>query len=143
MSLNCQSLNARFPDIKLLLDSFEEATKPVQVLYLQETWIENSDLIDMAQSHIENYYLVTKNRYASAHGGLAFCIHKNWNFKINSDTIESLHWEEMFVKLTNPANPSKTKFTVGNFYRPPHAAVAQLKLCINHFTQKLSMLNSY
>ena len=60
MSLNCQSLNAKFPDIKLLLDTFEEANKPVQVLCLQETWIENSDLIDMAQFHIENYHLVTK-----------------------------------------------------------------------------------
>ena len=49
----------------------------------------------------------------------------------------------MFVELTNPANPSKTKFTIGNFYRPPHATVAQLKLFINHFTQKLSMLKSY
>ena len=143
MSLNCQSLDAKFSDIKLLLDSFEEAYKPVQVLCLQETWIENSDLIDMAQFHIENYHLVTKNKYASTHGGLAFYIHKNWKFKINSDTIESPHWEEMFVELTNPANPSKTKFTVGNFYRPPHATVAQLKLFINHFTQKLSMLNSY
>ena len=142
MSLNCQSLNAKFPDIKLLLDTFEEANKPVQVLCLQETWIENSDLIDMAQFHIENYHLVTKNRHASAHGGLAFYIHKNWNFKTRTDTIESLYWEEMFVELTNPANPSKTKFTVGNFYRPPHATVAQLKLFINCFTQRLTMLNS-
>ena len=142
ISLNCQSLNAKFPDIKLLLDTFEEANKPVQVLCLQETWIENSDLIDMAQFHIENYHLVTKNRHASAHGGLAFYIHKNWNFKTMTDTIESLHWEEMFVELTNPANLSKTKFTDGNFYRPPHATVAQLKLFINCFTQRLAMLNS-
>ena len=49
----------------------------------------------------------------------------------------------MFVELTNPANPSKTKFTVGNFYRPPHATIAQLKLFINDLTEKLSMLNSY
>ena len=48
----------------------------------------------------------------------------------------------MFVELTSPANPSKTKFTVGNFYRPPHATVAQLKLFINCFTQRLTMLNS-
>ena len=47
-----------------------------------------------------------------------------------------------FVELTNPANPSKTKFTVGNFYRPPHATLAQLKLFINCFTQRLTMLNS-
>ena len=32
MNLNCQSLNAKFPHIKLLLDTFEEANKPVQVL---------------------------------------------------------------------------------------------------------------
>ena len=69
-------------------------------------------------------------------------IHNNWNFKTRTDTIESLHWEEMFVELTNPGNPSKTKFTVGNFYRPPHATVAQLKLFINCFTQRLTMLNS-
>ena len=54
MSLNCQSLNAKFPHTKLLLDCFEETNKPVQVLCLQETWIKNSDLIDMAQVHIEN-----------------------------------------------------------------------------------------
>ena len=48
----------------------------------------------------------------------------------------------MFVELANLANPSKTKFTVRNFYRPPHAIVAQLNLFINNFTQRLTMLNS-
>ena len=96
----------------------------------------------MAQFHIENYHLVTKNRHASAYGGLAFYIHKNWNFKTRTDTIESLHWEEMFVELKNPANPSTTKFTFGNFYRRPHATVAHLKLFINCFTQRLTVLNS-
>ena len=81
MSLNYQSLYAKFPYIKLLLDSFEGAIKPEQVLCLQETWIKYSDLIDMAQFPIENYHIVTKNRHASAHGGLAFYIHKNWSFK--------------------------------------------------------------
>ena len=135
-------ISAKFPYIKLLLDSFEEANKRVQVLCLQETWIENSDLIDMAQIYIDNYHLVTKNRYASAHGGLAFYIYKNWNFITRTHTIESLNWEEMIVELTNPANPSKIKLTVGHIYRPPHATVAQLKLFINCFTQRLTMLNS-
>ena len=48
----------------------------------------------------------------------------------------------MFVELKNPANPSTTKFTFGNFYRRPHATVAHLKLFINCFTQRLTMLNS-
>ena len=48
MSLNCQSLNSKFSHIKLLLDKFAESDKPIHVLCLQETWIEDSELIDMA-----------------------------------------------------------------------------------------------
>ena len=87
MSLNCQSLNAKFSNIKLMLDVFAEFNKPIQVLCLQETWFENSDLIDMGQFHIDDYHLITKNRHASNHGGLAFYIHKNWTFKIKDDII--------------------------------------------------------
>ena len=77
MSLNCQSLNSKFSQIKLLLDKFAESDKPIHVLCLQETWLEDCELIDMAQFHIDNYHLLAENRYASAHGGLAFYIHKN------------------------------------------------------------------
>ena len=142
ISLNCQSLNAKFPEIKLLLDTFGDLNKPIHVLCLQETWIENCDLIDMAQFHVDNYQLVTKNRYASAHGGLAFYIHKSWNFKIRQDTTDSPLWEEMFVDIIDPRSPSNVKFSMGNFYRPPHTTVAQLKLFIRYFSQKLTELNS-
>ena len=88
----------------------------------------------MAKFHIDNYHLLAKNRYASAHGGLAFYIHKDWNFKEKIDIIESPHWEKMFVELTDHSNPSIVKFTVGNFYRPPHTkcgsiTVIQSSLC--------------
>ena len=39
MSLNCQSLNAKFSNIKLMIDLFVELNKPMQVLCLQETWL--------------------------------------------------------------------------------------------------------
>ena len=99
MSLNCQSINAKFPEIKLLLDTFGELNKFIHAVCLQETWIENSDLNDIAQFHIDKYQLVIINRYASAHGGLAFYIHKSWNFKIRQDTTDSPLWEEIFVDI--------------------------------------------
>ena len=37
MSLNCQSWNVKFSNIKLMLDVFAEFKKPIQVLCLQET----------------------------------------------------------------------------------------------------------
>ena len=95
-----------------------------------------------AQFYVDNYQLVTKNRYASAHGGLAFYIHKSWNFKIRQDTTDSPLWEEMFVDIIDHRSPSNVKFSMGNFYRPPHTTVAQLKLFIRHFSQKLTELNS-
>ena len=53
MSLNCQSLNAKFSNIKLMIDLFAESNKPIQVLCLQETWLENVNLLDMGQFHIQ------------------------------------------------------------------------------------------
>ena len=126
MSLNCQSLNTKFSKIKLMIDLFAESNKPIQVMCLQETWLEDVDLLDMGQFHIDNYHLITKNRYASDHGGLAFYIHKNWNYKIREDITESPFWEEMYVDITDPIDPSKIKFTVGNIYRPPHSSIHQL-----------------
>ena len=89
MSINCQSLNAKFSKIKLLIDTFAEHGKPIQVLCIQETWFENTNLIDMGQFHIDNYHLLTKNRYASDHGGLACYIHK----KIKTIQLSQLWWK--------------------------------------------------
>ena len=140
MSLNCQSLQAKFSQIKMLVDTFAENNTPIQVLCLQETWFENSDLIDQGIYQIEDYHFVTQNRYASAHGGLAFYIHHNWNYKIKSNEIDSPYWEELFIEVTDHANP-KSKFNITNFYRPPHSAISQLISFIEYFTQKLSSIN--
>ena len=48
----------------------------------------------------------------------------------------------MFVDIIDPSSPSNVKFSMGNFYRPPHTTVAQLKLFIRYFSQKLTELNS-
>ena len=43
MSINCQSLNAKFSIIKLMIDQFAELNKPIQVMCLLETWLEDVD----------------------------------------------------------------------------------------------------
>ena len=48
MSLNCQSLGSKFDYIPLLLNSFEQYEKTIQVLCLQETWIEDADSLDLS-----------------------------------------------------------------------------------------------
>ena len=61
ISINCQSLNAKFPKIKLLMDTeLAEYNKPIHVLCIQETWFKNTSLIDMGQFQIDDYNLITK-----------------------------------------------------------------------------------
>ena len=89
---------------------------------LQETWFENSDNIDLGLYHIDNYNFVTKTRYANAHGGLAYYIHSNWNYKVKSDTVDSLYWKEMYIK---------------NMTLPIPSANSQLETCIDHRIQPM------
>ena len=97
MSLNCQTQHAKFMQIKILLATFAANDTQIQVLCLQETSFENNNQMDLSLYHIENYHLITKNRYASAHGGIAFYIHNNWNYKVKSDADDSPYWEDLLV----------------------------------------------
>ena len=122
MSLNCQSLHAKFSQIKLLVDTFSENGTPIQVLCLQETWFENSDNIDLGLYHIDNYHFVTKNRYATAHGGLAYYIHSTSNYKVKQIQLIPLSGKKCILKYMIPPIPS---------------ANSQLVTCIDHRTQPL------
>ena len=54
MSINCQSLNAKYDYIKFLLNVFTQHEQPFQVVCLQETWIEDASLIDLADDLASN-----------------------------------------------------------------------------------------
>ena len=124
MSMNCQSLRAKFDDIKLLLNVYTQHEQPIQVVYLQETWIEDADLLDLSLFQIHDYNLVTQDRYVSAHGGLAFIIH-SYELELTVKPCEnkSLYWEEMFVTLADPLASNPTIICIGIVYRPPHTQV--------------------
>ena len=68
LSLNCQSLHAKFDYIKLLIDTFEAKYCPHQVLCLQKSWF-SSDT-DLSPYVISGYHLISTGHYASNHGGL-------------------------------------------------------------------------
>ena len=135
VSLNCQSLHSKFQYIKILLDNFQTNSCPIQILCLQETWFTASTDVSLYQ--IENYHLITKGRYASEHGGLAIYVHNNWNYKLKPNVFDSPYWEELYIEVTDPMD-ADNKFTVGNFYRPPHDHVNSLTLFIDYFSVTLS-----
>ena len=70
LSLNCQSLNAKFNELRRYVELYAENLCSPTVICLQETWLhENSD-ISLLQ--LPGYQLVWRPRSCSAHGGVTF-----------------------------------------------------------------------
>ena len=126
----------------MLLNSFEQYEEPIQVLCLQETWIEDANFLDLSLFQIQDYNLIAQNRYASAHGGLAYYIHKNCAYTIITCENKSQYWEEMFITLTDHVETKQNKLSIGNFYRPPHTQVSQLTSFIDYFSTTLAQFDA-
>ena len=80
LSLNCQSLQAKFDYIKELIDKFCNGNHPLQVICLQETWF--SANTDLSHYIIPGYHIISTGHYASNHGGLVIYLNDIWNYDI-------------------------------------------------------------
>ena len=87
LSLNCQSLHAKFEYIKLLLDKFSCNNCPLQVICLQETWFTANT--DLSPYIIPGYHIISTRRYASNHGGLVIYLSDIWNYEVKTCNTDS------------------------------------------------------
>ena len=67
LSLNCQSINAKFDKLKLFLDDVS-IEHPISVICIQESW--GHEEMEMSYFSLPNYSMVFENRRLSTHGGL-------------------------------------------------------------------------
>ena len=92
LSLNCQSLHAKFEYIKLLLDKFSCNNCPLQVLCLQETWFTANT--DLSPYIIPGYHIISTGRYASNHGGLVIYLSDIWNYEVKTCNTDSQYGKD-------------------------------------------------
>ena len=78
LSLNCQSISAKFDKLQLFLDDVNNQN-PISVKCIQETW--GHEGIQINYFSLPNYRLVNANRRLTAHGGLIIHIHNDFEFK--------------------------------------------------------------
>ena len=79
LSLNIQSINAKFDQLKILLHLIQENICHISAICLQETWLRHDS--NNASFSIENYNLISQGKQCSSHGGLAIYFHEKYNFK--------------------------------------------------------------
>ena len=76
LSLNCQSINAKFDEVQLFMDRINRIAE-VSVLCLQETWISDRDDISLFQ--LSHYKLLHRGKQCCKHGGLFIYVHDRFN----------------------------------------------------------------
>ena len=91
LSLNCQSLNAKFNKLLILIEELRQNNFKFSVICLQETWLEEG--ADTKQFYIPNYTCISQGKYWSKHGGLVTYIHQRciYNLVYNKNTTYQLN----------------------------------------------------
>ena len=112
MSLNIQSLPAKYTDLKCLIISLLKHNCSPDIICIQETW----NVIDPSLFSLPNYQpLIVKCRQLSQGGGVGFYIREGLNFNIlpNPIFVEKV-FESLFVEVIQSNNK---RFVLGNIYR--------------------------
>ena len=80
LSLNCQSLNAKFDRINIFLETLQKQNVIFGAICLQETWL--GEHTDLSLFQIDNYFRINQFKQCSEHGGLLIYLHNSYDFEI-------------------------------------------------------------
>ena len=87
MSLNCQSINAKFNELQIIVE--EICNNLLSVICLQESWLKESS--DFSLYNLANYKLINQFRTeCSDHGGLMTYIHDIFDVSPPIKILESV-----------------------------------------------------
>ena len=142
LCLNCQSVNAKFDQLKLFLaDIYTEYL--ISVVCIQESWAHED--IEMSQFVLSNYLLIFENRRLATHGGLIMFIHDgfthmNLNEKIPISSTSKL-FECHFVEIWRKACTCQ-KYVIGNVYRLPSHTAEDLSAFTNEYSDLFNLVRT-
>ena len=121
LSLNIQSINAKFDQLKILLH------------LIQETWLRDDS--NNALIYLENYNFISQGKKCSFYGGLAIYLHEKYNFKTVPSPIISEIFEGQFIEISEVDTKRPTHILLGNIYRSPRDVLLNYK----SFTEELAL----
>ena len=136
LTLNCQSLNSKFPEIEILLKLFKEKKCTIDCLCLQETWLNEND--DLSLLQLEGYTLISLGYSASTHGGVAIYLNKSLSYTL-LHSVRSSSWEALFISIIGKKN--SLPLIIGNIYRPPNNNNEAILQFTEDITQTLESLH--
>ena len=115
MSLNTQSIRAKFDELNILLSELYDKELALSVICLQESWLRDED--DITQYLLPGYHLINQGRVCSKHGCLMIYVKDSFTYKIQKLYKKSDIWEGLFIEIKG--DQLIKPITIGNIYRPP------------------------
>ena len=141
ISLNCQSLNAKFEMLRTYVNSFNDSNSKLDAICLQETWL-TADA-DLSLLQLPGYNLISQGKSCSAHGGVALYLSDKYEYQVVNMDVTSEFWDGQFVEIyVNDKHLVRKKLTVGNMYRPPTSRVEHIQNFINDMDNIVSRLRN-
>jgi len=139
LSLNCQSLNAKYELLKTYVENFNSNhCNKLSAVCLQETWLtEDSDLTLL---QLDGYNLIAVSGTCSAHSGTAIYLHDSYTFKELEFQNNSNIWDGQIIEISaenHLANHRFKKLFLCNIYRPPRQNIDNIENFINDMTRLL------
>ena len=142
LSLNSQSINAKFDQLKISLDNINMEC-PISVICIQESWTHEG--IEMSQFSLPNYTMLFKNRRLSTHGGFIIYIHHDFAYKeLDKEIILSSTsnlFESQCIKIWRKTSAYQ-KYIIGNIYRLPSYIGDDLSTFTDEYTNLLNILRT-
>ena len=140
ISLNAQSILAKFGSFDVMLKILNEKDIVPDVILIQESWLKSDELVHLVQ--IEGYTCINQGYKCSRHGGLITYIKSKFSTKILDICPDSQIWEGLFVEISS--DDDNKKVIVGNIYKPPrdNNNYQNIQNFISEFDPVLTYLNN-
>ena len=114
LSLNIQSLNAKFDELVIFLHKLNESGCEFGAICIQETWLTVQS--DVSLFKIDSYNLISQGKKCSAHGGLAIYLNDKLNYKSLTLYDKSDIFAAQFIEISG--SDIHKPVIIGNMHRP-------------------------
>ena len=122
LSLNIESLNAKFNQFCALLEGLKNKNCQIDAFLLQETWLTDSQCSGEALNKydIPGYHAISLGCKCGRKGGLMIYLRDCYTFCTRDLYKTSKVWEGLFIDVTQKYNTElPNKISIANIYRPP------------------------
>ena len=128
LSLNIQSLNAKFSQLQILLKMLSDRNITLSAICLQETWLTDDTYINLFS--LEGYTPITFPATCSRHTGLIIYLHNSFTFDVKQVSFDNKQWEGIFLDISHETFTKN--LTLCNIYRPPRPSNTDISLFLEN-----------